>query len=74
MPPPVLRPPLKREAPLATWLPISAQHSSGAYLRPLTSPIPSHLPPIAVYKKEVPLTQAKAINGLRAVFGEVRAI
>ena len=26
----------------------------------------------AVYKKEVPLAQAKAINGLRAVFGEVR--
>jgi alanyl-tRNA synthetase len=24
-----------------------------------------------VYKKEVPLAQAKAINGLRAVFGEV---
>lgn len=27
----------------------------------------------AVYKKEVPLAEAKAINGLRAVFGEVGA-
>ncbi len=32
---------------------------------------PSHPHPRAVYKKEVPLAQAKAINGLRAVFGEV---
>lgn len=31
-------------------------------------------PPHAVYKKEVPLEQAKAINGLRAVFGEVRTL
>jgi len=29
--------------------------------------------PLTVFKKEVPLAQAKAINGLRAVFGEVRS-
>lgn len=41
-------------------------------VRPLTSFV---RPPAAraVYKKEVPLAEAKAINGLRAVFGEVGA-